>query len=224
MYKIEPHLHTCHVSPCGHMTAEQLTEAYAAAGYSGIAVTDHYSRYVFQKNGVDITDPSVDAVDRFLTGFRLMQEEGAKRGLTIYKGAELRFDECDNDYLLYGWDDELLADPDKIFRMGIAGFSKLAREAGALLIQAHPYRHGCTPAIACYLDGIEVINANPRHDSRNELAKAYAEEFGLIATAGSDCHRPPDVGLAGICTEKLPADSKELAQLIRSGEYQIFGE
>ena len=106
--------------------------------------------------------------------------------------------------------------------MGISAFSPIARGQGALLIQAHPYRHGCTPAIARYLDGVEIYNASPRHDSRDALAVHYAKEFGLIGTAGSDCHRNEDIARAGIGTERLPSDSMEMMRLLRSRNFRLL--
>lgn len=223
MFKIETHLHTSHVSRCGYLDAAELAERYAAAGYGGIIVTDHFNRITFDYLGLDPAGPE-DRVGAFLEGYRRLKEEGAKRGLSVYKGAELRFDECENDYLLYGWPDELLADPETVFRMGVAAFAPLARAAGALMFQAHPYRHGCTPAIACYLDGVEVRNMNPRHDSHNDWAERYVKEFGLPRLEGSDCHQTGDEARAGILVEALPADSLAMAELIRAGRYTLIGD
>lgn len=222
MYKIETHLHTVHTSSCGRLDAATLTEAYRAAGYAGIIVTDHFNRDTFNYLNVDLSGRT-DKVLSFLDGYNRMAEEGAKRGLRIYKGAELRFDECVNDYLLFGWPDELLADPEAVFHMGIAAFAPLARAAGAVIVQAHPYRWGCTPAIACYLDGVEVANRNPRHENYNDRAAEYARQFGLLGLSGSDCHQPPDIGLGGILTEEMPGDSNAMAALIRSGAYTLIG-
>ena len=72
------------------------------------------------------------------------------------------------------------------------------------------------------MDGIEVLNLNPRHDSHNDLALAYAKEHHLIMTAGSDCHRPGDQGTTGILSDTLPEDSFDLADLLRSGNYTII--
>ena len=110
-YRIETHLHTNHTSQCGWLDADTLAEGYARAGYAAVAVTDHYNRNTFSYLSVDTTAPG-DKAGPFLTGFRRMEEECAKRGLKVYKGAELRFDECENDYLLYHYPDELLADPE----------------------------------------------------------------------------------------------------------------
>ena len=221
MYKIEPHLHTTHVSRCGRLEAKEIVAGYKAAGYSALIVTDHFNRTTFEHLGIDPAGKS-DRIGAFLEGYRRVREEGERQGLRVFKGAELRFDECENDYLLYGWANELLAEPEEIFRMGIAAFSPIARGQGALLIQAHPYRHGCTPAIARYLDGVEVYNSNPRHDSRDALSVHYAQEFGLIGTAGSDCHRTEDIARAGIGIECLPSDSMEMMRLLRSRNFRLL--
>ncbi len=223
MYKIEAHMHTNYVSQCGRLTAEELAAGYKAAGYDAVVVTDHFNRITFEYLGIDLSDPA-DKVRAFLDGYRRMVEAGEKVGLKVYKGAELRFDESENDYLLYGYTDELLADPESIFRMGIAAFSPIARGQGVLIVQAHPYRKKCTPAIARYLDGLEVRNLNPRHENRNELAEEYAQQFGLLGTAGSDCHRTEDIGITGILAPELPVDSMAFARLLRSRRYTLIGD
>lgn len=221
MYKIETHLHTAHVSRCGWMEAPALAEGYKAAGYSGIIVTDHYNRTTFEHLGLDPAGPG-DRVGPFLEGYRRLREACAPLGIQVYRGAELRFDECENDYLLYGWPGDLLAEPEAVFRMGIAAFAPIARAAGAVLVQAHPYRAKCTPAIACYLDGVEVRNCNPRHNSHNGMAEKYAHQFGLLRLSGSDCHRTEDVAQGGILTQTLPSDSMAMAHLIRARRYTLL--
>ena len=221
MYKIETHLHTNHVSKCGHLSAAEIVKGYADAGYSALIVTDHYNRTTFDFLGIDPAAPG-DKLTPCLDGYRRVREEAEKVGIRVFRGAELRFDECENDYLFYGWLDDVLAEPEEVFRMGIAGFAPMARAAGGLIIQAHPYRRSCTPAIARYLDGVEVRNMNPRHDSHNDRAEAYAEEYGLIRTSGSDCHRTEDIGLGGIVTNYLPSDVLSMTRLIRSRRFELL--
>lgn len=219
MYKVETHLHTCHTSRCGHLEAAEIARAYKAAGYAGVIVTDHYNQITYNYLNIDIHDDK-DKLVPFLKGYHMLKEEGEKLGLRVYRGAEIRFYECDNDYLLYGYSDDLLADPAKVFEMGIAEFSKHAREDHALLIQAHPFRSPCHPVDAGYLDGIEVDNRNPRQINNNDLAKKYAMEHGLIETCGSDCHQTPDIGLGGIMMESLPEDDADLVRLIRQRRFK----
>ena len=155
-----------------------------------------------------------------------MQEAAARFGLTVYLGAELRFYENDNDYLLYGFDPALLAHPHEIMSMGAVAFSDLIRGTDAVLIQAHPFRAGCIPLAPCFLDGIEIYNASPRHlhHGHNDRALALAASQGpaFIRTAGSDCHRTEDVGRSGICSAKLPADSAAFAAMLRTGDFSCM--
>ena len=221
LYKIETHLHTTYISHCGWLGAQAILKAYAAAGYAAICVTDHYNRACFDYADIDLTTPG-SKTEAFLLGYRRLHREAEKYGIRIYEGAELRFDESENDYLIYGFHHDLLADPDRLMRSGLEQFVPAYRADGALLIQAHPFRKKCTPAPAAWLDGVEVLNLNPRHDSRNDLARAYAEEHGLIMTSGSDCHRPGDEAKGGILSETLPEDGFAFADLLRTGKYQLI--
>lgn len=222
MFKIETHLHTKYTSECAIISAKEIVDGYLAAGYSAVVVTDHYSRDTFRYLGTG-TAAGQDKVEAFLTGYRMVKEEGEKRGLKVYRGAEVRFDGSWNDYLLYGYSDELLRDPEAIFTMGVEAFYERCRQDGAILVHAHPYRNGGKPTTPLALDGVEVFNANMDHDERNPVARTFAQINHLLMTAGSDCHGPKQVGKAGIEVSALPADEKELVALLRSGGYSIFG-
>lgn len=221
MYKIETHLHTKHTSKCGKLTYDSLIDTYKEKGYDAIAVTDHYNAATIKYKSIDIQSPG-SKVDYFLEGYDRMKEEGEKVGIIVYMGMELRFSQNENDYLLYGFEKELLANPKEIMDMGIVEFSKLAREKGAVIVQAHPFRKKCVPIDPIYLDGVEVLNANPRHNSHNDLAYEYGKRYNLPMTAGSDCHRVGDEGLTGIQSSFLPKDTFEFAELICSRNYKIL--
>ena len=221
MYKIETHLHTVYSSRCGHLDAQTLVSAYLEKGYHGIVVTDHFSRTTCDFLNVDPAEQT-QAAESFLRSYHLLREEGQRRGMRIYKGAEFRFDGSDNDYLVIGYPDELLYTPDITFREGLPAFSRRCREACALLIQAHPFRDGCTPADPQYLDGMEVHNRNPNREDRDAPALEYARRFNLIQTSGSDCHTPAQIGNGGILCETLPETEAELIALLRSGNYTLI--
>lgn len=219
MYKIELHMHTKYSSVCGELTARELAEGYRAAGYSAVAVTDHYNRETFAMKGVDLLATG-DKLGPYLEGYDRMREEADRQGLVVYRGAELRFDGSQNDYLLFHYPDELLAEPERIFTMTLAEFIPLSRAAGAVLIQAHPFRKKCAPADLALLDGVEVSNRHPGHVNRNELALALAgQDPRLLQTGGSDCHEACHIGRGGILSETLPADDEALAALLRSRAY-----
>ncbi|MBQ7247214.1 MAG: PHP domain-containing protein [Lachnospiraceae bacterium] len=222
MYKIELHLHTDIVSPCGTLHPEEEIEGYKKAGYAGIVVTDHYNRYTAKCIGVDPAAPG-SKLPAFLAGYRAMKELGDREGIRVYYGLEVRFDGSDNDYLLYDFSEELVADPEKVFRMSPMAFSELARQDGALFIQAHPFRDHCIPIAPEYVDGIESVNKHVVHNNRNAMAVAYAERHGLLQTGGSDCHDRADIGLGGIDADYLPEDEADLARLIRGRHFTILG-
>ncbi len=223
MYKIETHLHTTYISKCGWLGAEGIVRMYRACGYDAICVTDHYNRTCFDYAEIDLAGEG-SRTEAFLLGYRRVRDEAERYGIRVYEGAEVRFDGSENDYLVFGFHHDLLAEPDRIMREGLKVFSDKCRQDGALLIQAHPYRSGthCTPAPAAYLDGVEIFNGNARQDNRNDLALAYAKEHGLLMLSGSDFHRPGDQGQAGILTDTLPEDGFQLADLIRSGQYKLI--
>ena len=219
-FLIEPHLHTTYISRCGWMGAEGIISLYRERGYSALCVTDHYNRTCFDYAGINLHAPGSKTED-FLRGYRFLKREAEENGIRVYEGAEVRFDGSENDYLLFGFHHDLLADPEQVMRGGLAAFCRACREDGALLIQAHPYRKNCVPAPAELLDGMEVCNCNPRHENYNELALCYAKEHRLLMLAGSDFHRPGDEGTAGIVAEEVPEDGFEFADMIRSGQYQL---
>ena len=222
MYKIETHLHTTLISPCAVLSPEALVMGYKEAGYAAITVTDHYKAYAFAWTGIDIATPG-DKLCAFLEGYRAVKKVADREGLKVYYGAELQFHENDNDYLLYGFSDELLSNPKAVIGSGIAKFSEFARRDGALLIQAHPFRNRCVPVAPHLIDGVEAVNRHDCHQNRNELAIEYAKRYQLRMTGGADCHGPEDIGRGGIDADYLPEDSMEFAKLLRSGNFTILG-
>ena len=111
-----------------------------------------------------------------------------------------------------------------IFTMGIKAFSDAAKENGFLLYQAHPFRNGITITNPDLLFGIEVQNTHPRHDSRNDIALAWAEKYGLHKIAGSDCHQIQDVGTSAIVTEETVQNEKDLVEIMKNDRYTIISE
>jgi predicted metal-dependent phosphoesterase TrpH len=221
MYKIETHLHTCHSSPCGKVDADTIVRLYAEAGFHGIIATDHYFHYTCRPHCWNI--PYSEFFKLFLEGYHQLCKAAEPYGLKIYKGAEVRFDESTNDYLMYNFPDSLLQDPEAVFAMGVEKFSPLCRESGALLIQAHPFRSKCTVVDPKFVDGYEVKNANPRATNNNELtAEFLAQHPNKLQLCGSDFHWPEDVGCGGIKIDFLPENEEALVQILRSGAYSLL--
>lgn len=223
MYKIELHLHTKYASVCGRLGAHELLARYAAAGYSGLVVTDHFNRETFEDIPAIAARPPHERADAFWEGYRRMRDAAPAYGLQIYRGAELRFDGSENDFLLFGFDEALLADYDAILRMTPAEFSAYRRGSGALFIQAHPYRDGSTPVDPRILDGVEVCNTHPQQNNRNRSAFAFARANPqLLRIGGSDCHDAPHAARGGILSPTLPSSDKTLPTLLTSRSYTVI--
>ena len=165
--------------------------------------------------------PRAERADWYLSGYRAATAEGERLGLTVILGAELRFDCGHEDYLLYGITE---ADVAPIMRDLDSGmlpgeFYRRIRESGRMaLIQAHPFRPELRQAPLDELDGIEVYNGHPEHDSHNDLAMARAMQGGegFIRTSGSDAHKVHHVGRGGMIADQPIADSLDLARWLRT--------
>lgn len=213
-YKIELHCHTNPVSGCSNIRGQDLVRCYAQAGYAAVHITDHFTSSFF--DGQEFTD--------YLYGYHAAKKEGDKIGVKVYLGAELRYDGCANDYLLFGVTEEFLAGAKELLHHTYPEIFAYCRKNGVLIYQAHPFRDGMTETPPELLDGVEGYNMHPHHRSRNEKAIAYAKEHGLNYLSGSDAHSKEMVGRGGIISDILPNDSKELRDLILSGKYELYHE
>lgn len=211
-YKYDLHVHTSETSNCGRIPGRRVAELYRDAGYDGIVVTDHFYAGFFADLGKLSWE---EKVDRFLAGYRAAAGRGREIGLTVLLGLEMRFTGSANDYLVYGSDEGFLKENPTLLDLGLDGFSRLSREKGFLLYQAHPFRPEIRVADARLLDGVEVYNGNPRHDSRNFLARDFAAAHGLRMLSGSDCHQIEDLGRGGIVVREKVGTMADLVRLLR---------
>ena len=148
--------------------------------------------------------------------------DAADGRLNVIFGAELRFRYALNDYLLYGATPEFLLAHSDIFEMTPREFSEIARDAGVLFVQAHPFRNDMMVINPAYLDGIEIFNGHTGHDSRNDVAELWAKKYSLIPTSGTDFHYNHVPANAGILTENEILDMQSLVQTLKSGNYTLI--
>ena len=216
--KIDLHVHTCEMSLCGVLSTEETVDAYAQSGFDGIVITNHFNSWTQKKLGF----VSGGYYDAYRKCFENARRLGEKAGLSVYFGCELKTDLSNNDYLVYGAPDEVLSRTAELWGMSASDVKKLADEYGFLIYQAHPFRDHMQVTPPGNLSGIEIRNANPRHDSRNDIAAEWAKKFSLPGIAGSDCHQSEDVALAGIETDFFVPDTAALVDVLKSGKYRII--
>lgn len=217
-FKYEPHFHTKEASPCGMVPAIDAVKLYRDAGYTGIVVTDHYFSRSFNKF------PSASwngKIDIYLSGYKIACEEGKKLGIDVFLGMEIKFDNDPNDYLVYGISEDFLRQHERLYEMDLKSFRELVNGTG-IIVQAHPYRESLTRADPALLDGIEVFNGNPRHDSKNHLALQYAIDNGLSQLSGSDFHQICDTARGGIILPERITDNDFAAVITGNMRYELI--
>ncbi len=172
-------------SACSRTPAADYVGYMKDLGYAGVIVTDHF----FNGNtAVPRKLPWKERVDWYASGYEHLKE-AAGNELTVLFGVEYWFD--GDEFLIYGVDKQWLLDNPDIMSKDRHEVYHAVHDAGAIMIQAHPYRERdylseihLTPGAS---DGAEVYNAsNP--DWQNALGYRYAKENNLPMTAGSDIH------------------------------------
>ena len=214
-YRIELHAHTTPVSLCSQVTPEEMVRTYKGLEYDGVVITNHFV------NQPDLGSKQ-EYMDRYMKDVADTQEWGEKLGLRVYLGAEIRFNENVNDYLVFGVDRAMLEEIYDLLPYGVEHFRRHYAMPDSLFIQAHPLRNGIQPVDPALLDGIEAFNMHPNHNSRVGKSAACVKEYPhWIITAGSDFHHPNQghEGLAAARFAELPRDCFDMAKKLRAREY-----
>ena len=219
MYKYDIHIHTAESSRCGDLKAAEIVRAYKALGYDGLCITDHL--HDFAISIMDCCNDWQRCMDRFIHGYREAKKAGDAAGIDVIFGIELRFTENDNDFLVFGVDETWLRANPYVCHMRHEDFFHAFGDQ-ALILQAHPFR-GEHPILTSCLHGIEVINGNPRHDSRNDAALELALTHpSLLPVCGSDTHKRGDEGQAALLFPYRIHDSQEMKRAVETRSYSLW--
>lgn len=149
---------------------------------------------------------------------------GKEIGIDVFFGLESSYK--GTDFLIYGLDKEWLLSHPEIEDMKKVEMLPFMAEAGALVIQAHPFREANyinhIRLFPRHVHGVETYNAQ-RTDFENSMAKHYAQSYGLIEFAGSDNHRGSEtVRLGGMQSDTPITDELDFVTRVKSGEITPF--
>lgn len=219
-YKTELHAHCKPVSKCGKFFPEEVVKIYSDFGCNTLTLTNHLTSV--HKNGFPTL---ADAAEFYLSDYYKAVEAAKDTGLTVALGAEIRFINTVNDYLVYG------ICPDDIEKMfyytdtDIHTFYREFKSSKNVILQAHPYRDKMEPAPIGSIDGVETFNCHPGHNSRIPYACRLARENGLLVCGGSDFHEEGRHGTCLTRTKQKLCDSYDVAEAIKSKDlvFDIFG-
>ncbi|MBO5377074.1 MAG: histidinol phosphatase [Ruminiclostridium sp.] len=220
MYKYETHVHTSETSACASANGAAQAMFYKSKGYTGIVVTDHF----FNGNtSVPHELPWEEKVNRFCLGYEKAKEQGDKIGLDVFFGWEYSYHGA--DLLTYGLDKQWLLKHPMVMDMDVNSYCDFVREQGGIIVHAHPFREADYIAMIRLFprkcDACEIINSC-RSDFENNMAKHYAESYGLRPFAGSDNHSAAQEKLNGVDFDEIITSEQHFAQLIKEDKYRIF--
>ena len=232
LFRYETHCHTSPVSFCGRATARDTVHFYHAVGYDGIFLTNHFLDGNINPDSKSLSYE--EQIDYYFSDYEDAHQEGERIGLKVFPGVELSYK--GTDFLIYGLDKAWYKAHPEIMNMKKTDELPVMMEAGALVIQAHPYRE------AHYINhirlfprsvhGAEIINSSQAELS-NRMAEIYAEQYHLLKTAGSDNHwgsrvfeKLADKGykpeIAGMCSEEPLESVRDYIRLVKEEKMRPF--
>ena len=191
-----------------------MVQAYIDQGFHGVVITNHFNlEYLL---GL----PKEEALDYYLSGYEEAKKAAEGTGLQVLLGTEVRFNEHPNEFMIYGVDRQILSECYDYLEKGLAAYRNDVKLPDSVLIQAHPFRDRMLRREPELMDGIEVFNMHPGHNSRvAQAAKLAASIPGCIKTVGTDFHHPGHQGLCALRVRQMPRDSFDMAAILRSGDY-----
>jgi hypothetical protein len=220
-YLYETHLHTSPVSKCAKATVRECLEYYKRLGYAGVFITNHFIDGNINSDG---EQSYAQRIEYFYSDYEEGVRIGKELGIAVFSGIECSYK--GTDFLVYGLDKAWYLEHPEIADMKKSQMLTVLSEAGALIIQAHPFRE------AKYIDhirlfprhihGVEVYNAC-RTDFENKMAQLNADSYELLHFAGSDNHKAEkQTLLGGMQSESPVVDEKDFVAKVLNGQMSIF--
>ena len=231
-YKYETHCHTAPVSGCAKASPVDTVRFYKAIGYDGIFVSNHFLDGNINQEARKLRYP--EQIAYYFRDYEDALAEGKRIGLKVFPAVELSF--LGTDFLIYGLDRAWYLAHPEIMRMEKTEELAMMMEAGALVVQAHPYREDF------YIDhirlfprsvhAVETLNScQPK--AVNEMASLYAQHYALLTTWGSDNHWAGEVfdvlrrrglqpAIAGMSADEPLESVEDYIRLIKAGAMRPF--
>lgn len=201
---IDLHVHTAPASPCSSISVDAVVAEAKAIGLDGIVLTDH--NHVWKHSDID--------------------DLRQRHGFLVLGGNEVITDQ--GDVLVYGLDKDIQG------VIKLPELSEIAKEAGAYMVVAHPFRGflifgsqelGLTVEKAAaremftMANALEVLNGKVTAEE-NRFAQSVADKIGLAGVAGSDTHETGSVGTYATVFSGTIKNEKDLVEALHSGDFR----
>lgn len=222
MYKYETHLHSAPASKCGRYSVRENMEFYKEIGYDGIFLTNHF---LDANIGGDRSRPYEEQIEFFFADIEEGEALAGEVGIKFFWGIETSY--LGTDFLVYGLSKEWYLAHPEIMEVSRKEMLTMMADDGALIVHAHPFRE------ASYIDhvrlfpyhvhAVEIDNCGNSKSFQNEMARLYAETYGLHASAGSDNHISRFIPrLAGVEFEEPLESIEDFIERMKRGEGHVF--
>lgn len=210
MFLYETHLHSSECSACGRSSAREMVRRYKEAGYAGFVLTNHF---ITGSTCVPTELTWEEKMKIYYDTYLEAKDEGNKLDFDVFFGIEHHYGQG-KEVLVYGIDLKFLSSHPELETVNIDLFAKIVRDAGGILIHAHPHRkrvHITEGVLPRYdlCEGIEVYNGG---DERiiNNMAYNDCVNLGKFMTSGGDVHV--------ISEERIGRTGNIFSHRIRKGE------
>ena len=214
-YKFELHAHSSPASGCSDLPPAELVERCKNAGADGLVLTNHAVWWMKETT-------KEEWCSRYLSDYRATKQAGDAMGIQVLLGFEIHFMDSENDYLVFGFDEDFIPTVyDWMDKTAREFYERFHRE-DVLIIQAHPHRNNMVEIGRDCVDGYEVFNLHPGHNSRVAFTARLHQNNGGVAVGGTDFHHRGHEGSLFTCFAEMPESGKDLVRLLRNGEYVLM--
>lgn len=224
MYLYETHCHCSWCSACATSSPQEQVRAYAAAGYTGLVLTDHFIR---GNTAVSRTLPWEQRMRCYYDAYLAAKEAAEALDFDVIFGIEHQYG-GGKEVLLYGIGLEFLLENSDIPEISLDELVRRVHEAGGVVIQAHPYRNRAYINMEIQpreelLDGVEIYNACAAPGEDLQALELAARHSDYILTSGGDIHRDDDprIGSAGIWLSRRVKNEKEFAAALKERNHLL---
>lgn len=224
-YKYQMHTHTTPCSLCGRLTPKDLCDALIENGYQGAVITNHFYH---GNSGIDRSESTSwqEFVRAYEESYLECKREAEKHDLDIIFSIEESV-VPGLEILCYGVTPQVLYDNPQLRRGECDEWIRVMRENGVVIIQAHPFREAFYIPNPGHLplekiDGIEIFNRGNAKEYNDKAFILAKENPHLLTTSSADTHTTDTVGVGGIITNRRIRNERELADVLRSRDYDLI--
>ena len=215
--KVDAHIHSKGISKCSGVEYRDVIDEKKKLGYNAIILTNHYQPWYFEEHN------RIQWIDEFLAEYKRAYNYGRSVGIKVFLGVEVTItDPHYSDFLIYGCTEDFFYLSSSLCAMSQKQLFEYCNAHNCIMVQAHPFRNGHSPANPKYMHGVEM-NFRPMDFEKRKLVEDYAKQHNLFITCGTDYHQTYQTEFGGMVLPDTISSSEEMVKhILKSGETTLF--